>query len=351
MFKNIIKSQIKFALNWQVTLSDYITGLAWSPSGQFLAASSAAGEVGIWRSRSEFQSLLPLSDRTIDCLEFCHDGRFLAAAGQDGQVRIWQSSDLGVFTAYTTIDYPPDHPSVWIDRLAWHPSNYFLAFTLGRQVQVWDVEQSAIAATLDFEESTVSDLAWSPDGLLLAVGGKDYVKSWDVNNWLQSPSVLELASASMAIAWSKDCKYLASGNQDNSVVVAEKIPDPWVMTGFPSKIRQLIWSDCNTRHGTPLLAVASANGVAVWIKEKQQEHWQCWLLDLHQEMVRAIAFQPNSLLLATTSDDGWLCIWHEAVELVQTLKQEVAFCSLSWHPQGDKLAIGSESGEIFVYSM
>lgn len=47
MFKNKIVLKIKFAIDWQVTLSDYITGLAWSPSRQFLAASSASGEVGI----------------------------------------------------------------------------------------------------------------------------------------------------------------------------------------------------------------------------------------------------------------------------------------------------------------
>jgi len=59
---------------------------------------------------------------------------------------------------------------------------------------------------------------------------------------------------------------------------------------------------------------------------------------------------PNSLLLATTSDDGCFCLWHEAVELAQILRQEVAFCNLAWHPLGNQLAIGSESGEIFIYS-
>lgn len=171
-----IEPRVKFALNWQVTLSDYITGLAWSPSGKILTASSAAGEVVVWRSPSEAQVLLSLSDNAIDCLGFCHDGRFLAAAGQDGQVKIWAYSESGIFTDYRTIDCHTEQPSIWIDRLAWHPSNYLLAFNLGRQVRVWNVEESKIETTLDFDESTVSDLAWSPDGLLLAVGGKNCVK-------------------------------------------------------------------------------------------------------------------------------------------------------------------------------
>jgi len=346
--------KIKFALNGKVALSDYITSLVWSPSGEFLAASSASGEMQVWRSHGnsiqDFQTLSELTDKAIDCMAFCHDGKFLAATGQDGRVRVWQSGNADRFSSYQTIDCHSKHPSVWIDRLAWHPSSYLLAFNLGRQVQVWDVENEKMMALLDFAESTVSDLAWCPDGLLLSVGGKNMVKSWHSKDWLQLPTVLEITGASEAIAWSNDGKYLASGNQDNSITLAEGSNDPWLLTGFPSKIRQLVWSDVLTKHGTPLLAVASANGVAVWIKEKYQEHWQCWLLDLHKEMVRAIAFEPNSLLLATTSDDGCFYLWHEAVELAQILKQDVAFCNLAWHPQGNRLAIGSESGEIFIYA-
>jgi WD40 repeat protein len=65
----MFKYQIKFDLNWKVTLSDYITGIAWSPSGQFLAASSASGEVAVWQSPTDYQVLLSLSDNAIDCWE------------------------------------------------------------------------------------------------------------------------------------------------------------------------------------------------------------------------------------------------------------------------------------------
>lgn len=39
------KAQLEFQQTWRSGLSDYITAIAWSPSGYFLAACSAAGEV------------------------------------------------------------------------------------------------------------------------------------------------------------------------------------------------------------------------------------------------------------------------------------------------------------------
>ncbi len=75
-----------FNPQWQGTLSDYVTAVAWLPSGQ-LAASSAAGEVVLWTQ----EALTPLqagTEQSIDCLAFSQDGQFLAAGGQDGRVKI-----------------------------------------------------------------------------------------------------------------------------------------------------------------------------------------------------------------------------------------------------------------------
>lgn len=48
----------------------------------------------------------------------------------------------------------------------------------------------------------------------------------------------------MAIAWSTDGKFIAEGNLDNTLTVVEwDCPaEPWVMRGFPGKVRQLAWS-------------------------------------------------------------------------------------------------------------
>jgi WD40 repeat protein len=57
-----------FNPQWQGTLSDYVTAVAWSPSGQ-LAASSAAGEVVLW-TQATLTPLQAVTEQSIDCLAF-----------------------------------------------------------------------------------------------------------------------------------------------------------------------------------------------------------------------------------------------------------------------------------------
>jgi WD40 repeat protein len=99
-----------FQQEWQGRLTDYVTAIAWSPSGQFLAAASAAGEVVLLEVG--LQNLFYLQEPTgysVDCLAFSHDGQFLAVAGQSGQVKIWQLQS-GLPQLITTLE----NQSTWI---------------------------------------------------------------------------------------------------------------------------------------------------------------------------------------------------------------------------------------------
>jgi WD40 repeat protein len=60
-------------------------------------------------------------------------------------------------------------------------------------------------------------------------------------------------------------------------------------------------------------------------------------------VINAIAFAPNSLLLASAATDGWLCLWNKAKQVYQILTGVTdGFSTLAWHPQGKFLAAGGE---------
>jgi WD40 repeat protein len=329
------------------TLSDYVTAIAWSPDGTWLAASSAAGEVVRYDAKTgETTVLQQAQGESVDALAVSADGAFLAAGGQSGIVWIWRL-DGSRFTRVTALE----HPRTWIDRLQWNPCHPELAFSLGRYAQVWDAATQSVSTTLNFEASSVLDLAWHPQGDRLSVGGNQTLKTWQRQAWDDDPTEQEIGGASEAIAWSLDGAYLASGNNDRSVLVwANDNPYPWRMQGFPGKVRQLAWSRAKT--ATPLLASISGEGVVVWTKDPDASvGWHPQVLEQHQGIVRAIAFQPQSWLLASAADDGWLCLWRKGGRLAQILQGAPGgFSCLAWHPQGGAIAAGGSRGEVLLWT-
>ncbi|MGV2830828.1 WD40 repeat domain-containing protein [Myxosarcina sp. GI1(2024)] len=347
------KRKILFEQQWRI-LSEYITAVAWSSDG-LLAASSAAGEVVVWQDRN-LVSLLPADVESIDCLAFSADGKFLAAGGQDGKVKVWstvstlekEKKQEQEVKLIATLDNAPS----WVDKLAWSPTCNYLAFSLGRYVQIWDADSQTVINTLPFANSSVLDLAWRPNGENITVAGNGGVKVWSTTDWDDDPYLIDMPSASIVTAWSGDSKYIASGNLDNTITVLEYgSPHPWVMRGFPGKISNLTWSQ-RLSNNTPLLAASSVEGIAVWKKEADdKDGWNARVLTSHFSKIQALEFHPHSLLLASAADDGWLCLWTKAKQVGQILEgARGGFSCLAWSQDGRQLAAGGQDGELIIWS-
>lgn len=337
MFGLGTKGKVLFQQQWQDALSEYVTAVAWSSDG-LLAASSAAGEVIVLQDGS-LVNLLPADIASIDCLAFSTDGKFLAAGGQDGRVRVWAIFPNSVqkeVKLIATLDNAP----TWVDKLAWSPNCNYLAFSLGRYVQIWDADSQTVITTLPFANSSVLDLAWRPNGENLAIAGNGGVKIWSTQDWDDEPYIIDMPSASIVTAWSGDSKYIASGNLDNTIAVLEYgSPHPWVMQGFPGKISNLTWSQ-RLSNKAPLLAASSIEGIAVWKKEaNDNDGWNARVLDLHESKIQALEFHPHSSLLASAADDGWLGLWTKAKQVGQILEgASRGFSCLDWsHENGPHL--------------
>jgi WD40 repeat protein len=340
--------RVEFKRQWQGELSDYVTAIAWSPSQPMLAASSAAGEVALYLGKTfEPLGLQPADGQSIDCCAFSHDGQFLAVGGQAGQVNIWQIESTATALVATVTS------RAWVDRMAWSPTQNLLAFSVGKYVQVWDSDSREIVVTLNFDDSSVLDLTWHPDGKRLTVSGYQGIKIWTADDWEDDPYLVPIASASLAVAWSTDGKYIASGNMDQTVTVLEwGNASPWIMQGFPGKVRQIAWSDGRAQVGTPILAAVSADGIIVWERQVDDpDVWENRLLLEHVGNVRSVQFRPNQQLLASAGADRQANLWVEANDLAQKLDgAKSGFGCLAWNPDGSQLAAGGEQGELLIWS-
>ncbi|OBQ29633.1 MAG: hypothetical protein AN483_09825 [Aphanizomenon flos-aquae MDT14a] len=329
--------------HYSTKLADYVTALAWSSQGKILAASSAAGEVIVWENR-KLITLQTATNQAVNCLAFSHNGKYLAIGGQDGKVKIWCENQL-----ITTLENAP----IWVDQLAWSYTNNQLAFSLGSYVQIWDADTLEVVVTLNFNDSSILGIDWRKDGKYLAINGYKGVKIWSTQDWNAEPFIFSIPSVSITTIWSPDGEYLASGNMDRTLTVLQwENPDPWVMRGFPGKIRQLAWSDLKTSTGAPILAASSVEGIVVWEKSVDESvGWEARILTNHVDIIQAISYAPQSLILASAGADGWLCLWDENQEVSQILTDtEAGFSTLSWHSQGQLLATGSEQGELIIWT-
>ncbi len=339
----------EFKLLWSQTLSDYITSVAWCPQGTILAVTSAAGEVVYWQN-GDLVTLQSGNGESVDCVAFSYDGQFLAVGGQNGQVKIWRENEL-----IATLENAPS----WVDKLAWSPKCNHLAFNLGRKVQIWDADSRSLVVTLDFDNSSALAIDWRCDGNYIAIAGHRGVKVWNTRSWNDDPYILDIPSTSLAMAWSADGKYLASGNIDKTIAVVESQllisqddPQPWIMHGFPGKIRQVAWSQPNSDKGAPLLACSSVDGIVLWEKQAGEDSdWEGAVLTNHADIIQAIGFAPNSFLLASAASDGWLCLWQDSQEVSQIITGvSGGFTCMDWHPQGTQIAAGGENGELLIWA-
>ncbi len=327
-------------------LRDYGTALAWTPDGHQVAMASAAGEIVLIALDGRPQQVLRDPEgQSMDALSISHDGQFLAAGGQAGDVMIWRLGDSPQLVACL------ENARTWVEHLAWHPHRNEVAFGVGPYVQVWDAEAAEVVTTLMFEASSVLDLAWHPEGTQLAAGGHQGIKVWSCQAWDDDPQVYEIPAASLCLAWSSNGEYLASGNMDRTLVVwAMGNPYPWQMQGFPGKVRDLAWSEFWLGNA-PLLAASSREGIVIWDKHQQDDDgWNPQVLELHHGRVSAIAFQPHTQLLASASEDGSICLWQDAVEVVQLLDgTEGGFSALAWNPDGTALAALGDTGDWLLW--
>ena len=340
--KNSNSRASAYKLHWRGELSDFITDVVWSPTGEHLAVSSSNGEVGLWQESGLVSLQTGQSDSAINRLGFSADGRYLAAAGQQGDVLIWSLQTPQQAPIVLT------NPHSWIDQLSWHPVEPWLAFGVGNQVQIWDIPQAKPLTQLEFAASSVLSLDWHPQGHLLAASGHTGVKVWSQDNWATDPEFIEVPGASIAVAWSTDGRYLASGNLDRTLtVVSWGNPPPWLMQGFPGKVRQVSWA-APISDAPSMVAAACIDGVTIW--QRQDNGWESQVLQHHSQTVGAIAFHPTIRLLASAAQDGHLCLWQNATKLQQTLKGVTSgFSTIKWHPEGSYLAAGGDQGEILIW--
>ncbi|MFA6961208.1 MAG: WD40 repeat domain-containing protein [Opitutaceae bacterium] len=323
--------------HWAAQLDDYVIDLGWSADGTRLAAAASSGPVSLFASTDGTRTDLPGHDDGANCLAWHPSQLLLTTGGQDAKVKLWDAT-----TAQHTAS--AEVGGAWIEHLAWSPDGTKLAAAAGRHLAFLNADGSTRHAFKPAPK-TISAIAWQPAGGCLASAYFGGVCLWDADDFIAQKE-FAYANGIHALVWSPDNRWLVSGNQDPSVHLwLPDTTDEFHMSGYEGKVKELSFD-----RDSHWLATGGGQDSCLWDCTGAGPEGREPIMLPHDARVCAVAFQHDHGLLATASQDGVIRIWspERPKPLRATVKMPVPATKLSWSPDDQLLAVGSEKGVVYV---
>ncbi len=296
-----------------------VQALALSADGAIIAAGGDNPPLKLWNAATtQLRLTLDATATAPDLLAFAPNAPLLATV-RDNEVTLWNAT-TGETRPFTI---KPLHP---ISALAFSSNGATIATALapGRfhigdglvegEVKLWDANTGAPRATLRWQDNeparnanlnpsdATNALTFSPDGTLIAGGTWRGVALWnvatgDLKRMVPSPSPVT------AVVYSRDNRWLAAGRQDGSVQIHDAISGALLntLTGFNGQGELAFSPD-----GRLLAGTGNYNEIRMW----DTATWRIkYALRGHSSFVTALAFDPDSTAIYSSSDDGTIKIW------------------------------------------
>ena len=386
--------------------ADVASSVSFSPDGSLLAIATSDG-IKLWDVETK-ENIATLPTGAVSSTAFSPDGSLLACGGGEflsGAVTLWDVETK------ENIDTLEGHPTAVVS-VSFSPDGTLLASTSfggGSGIKLWDVETRENIATLHGESISLTSIAFSPDGTLLASASEDFKNSkielWDVSTRDHIATLQGHTDDINSVSFSPDGKLVASGSSDGTVnfwdvaestlrlvkisgdnqqgVFGSQLAEPLVVevkdrqnrpvqgvqvmfsvTNGDAKLRGQLTNDhfttdTNGRAAHTLtLGGARTNTVGVSIAGRELVTFNAMGISADRGTTFegladsfggiSAVFSPDSLLLATGTNEGTVKLWDVATKAnIATFKEEtflVLFVSFS--PDGSILASATNAGNV-----
>ena len=328
--------------HWAASLEDYVIDLGWSADGATLAAASSDGPVTLFAvTDGAVRHPLPGHADGVNALAWHPSQPLLATGGQDDTVKLWDATS-GQQTASIPL------AAGWIEHLAWGCASpggpAALAAAAGRTLVLLNADGS-LRHRFAAAPKTISALAWPPAGGCVAAAYFGGVVIWDAEDYVAQKE-FPYANGIHALVWSSDNRWLVSGNQDPSVHLWLPAEDQeFHMSGYETKVKDIAFD-----HTGRWLATGGGSEGCVWDCQGQGPEGREPTMLPHDARICAVAFQNQHGTLATAAADGSVRLWSpdRRQPLRATVKLPAPATKLAWSPDDRHLAIGSETGLVYV---
>ncbi len=216
-----------------------------------------------------------------------------------------------------------------------------------------DVRGGQVTLRLDGHRDAVTSLAFSPDGKSLASGSYDRsVRLWNVATGRAVATLEGHSNWVFSVAFSPDGKSLASAGHDKIVRVWDLASgrETRSLGSGQHRLGKSAVAFSPDGRATFRKAAGADRVVALW---NLRDGHRAARLEGHSGTVRAIAFSPDGLTLATAGEDGEARLWDLATHRERAALSghgEMLTC-VAISPGGQTLATGSLDATVKLWDL
>jgi WD40 repeat protein/class 3 adenylate cyclase len=346
-----------FSLSAQDTSSG-VQGVAFSPDGtKVLTGDTGITSAKIWdvdlTGDAEWATL-PGEPDWVTSVAFSPSGRELITSGPGGTVVEWDP-ETGETIHTLETSGSTDEPPTIVD-LDLSPDGARIAtmsFTTEPVVGVWD--RSTGQEVFSFDPGGFAEnLDWSPDGRLLAIGGMDAEAAIIVDSTGEEIARLdeEPGKGVFEVQFSPDGQRLATASlptgRPDPLGQRVKIWD-WesgeIVTEIPINAEGIAFDPSGER-----IAIAYGGEAAIWDVDTGKKQTT---FSGHQDILWDVAYSPDGSQLATGGFDNTVRLWdaESGVQLLVLRGHDLVVGKLAFSPDGSKLASGAGDGTARVWAL
>ena len=345
------------------TRSNDVSRLAFSSDGKFLAATvnnpqiyslrdgerklinpdTEGTQTYVWHPESG-EATVKFAGRNF---VFSPNSQLLAGAAADETMNNNKRVDCCVsvwdVTAGERVAYFTGH-SNWVDNVTFSPCGGFLvSSSRDKSLRVWDIENETQKMVCPDFEGTWMKPFYSPEGeLLVIVEIRDTIEVWNIE-CREKLYTLELPPRSIYAKWFWEFPQQAITDKKTKVGNIHTSSTLREFTCYPDPV--LFLPD-----GATLATRGYRNGIVLWDVERKQARKTL----LGGKRIASFTVLPCGNMLAATSQDRNVTVW-DAEKPDEPIAEFTEQAQSRWYmvfaPIGDRLAVGSREGTIYLQDL
>jgi len=236
----------------------------------------------------------------------------------------------------------------WIEHIAVHRATAAIAASAGKAAYV---VRNGEVREFGPHQSTVAGLDFGKDGSRIACAHYGGVTVWSLGQVTLPPRRFAWRGSHVALKWSTDGKFIATGTQENDIHVWRMAQATDMrMQGYPAKVKSLSWTADARFLYTSAQPVFTAWPFAGKGPEGKPP------LQFGEEgagLMTVVAAHPTAEFVAGGYDSGELQLGDIKSKRSVVLKMAdgSSITCLAWSPDGWRLAVGNEAGNLLVVDL